>query len=379
MSPRRPATLLASLGGDLDPRTGGLVPPIQPATTFARKPDYSLIDPACLYGRDDAPIYPVVERLLAKLEGGAAALVLPSGMAALAAILRTIRRGQAIAAQRGIYYGTVDRLQSFTVRHGIGLHWFEGSDPGDLERVVTTAKPALVLIETPSNPLLEVVDIARSAEVAHAAGALLMVDSTAATPLVTRPLALGADLVMHSATKALNGHSDVLAGVLVTAREDERWAEMRADRHDAGALLGPFEAWLLLRGLRTLALRVERMNASALQVAGFLAGHPAIERVLYPGLPSHPGHEIAKLQMTGGFGYLMSFLVRGGAEEALRVAGRLEVIARATSLGGVESVIEHRASIEPASTSVPANLLRLSIGIEDPADLITDLTQPLTG
>jgi len=373
----RPATLLANLGGAHDPATGGLVPPLQPSTTFARRPDYSLTDPACLYARDDAPIYPRIEQLLTELEDGAAALVLPSGMAALAAVLRTIRGGETIAVQRGIYYGTLDRLEKLVARGEIGLQVFDGSDPGDLERLIAEARPALVLIETPSNPYLEVLDIARCAELAHAGGALLMVDSTAATPLVTRPLALGADLVMHSATKALNGHSDVVAGVLVTAREDPRWAEIRADRHDAGALLGPFEAWLLLRGLRTLALRVERMNASALQVAAFLAAHPAVERVLYPGLPDHSTHDVASRQMAGGFGYLMSFLVRGGAEDALQVAGRLQLIARATSIGGVESVIEHRASIEPASTGVPANLLRLSVGIEDPADLIADLARAL--
>jgi cystathionine gamma-synthase len=222
-----------------------------------------------------------------------------------------------------------------------------------------------------------VIDIRRTAEIAHGCGALLAVDGTAASPVLTRPLELGADLVMQSATKYLNGHSDVLAGVLVTAQPDERWAAIRADRHDAGALLGPFEAWLLLRGLRTLALRVERASANALAIARFLERHPRVERVLYPGLPSHPQHEIARRQMTGGFGGLLSFLVKGRAKDALAVARRLQVILRATSLGGIESLIEHRVSIEGPGTAVPPNLLRLSTGIEDTDDLIADLAQAL--
>jgi cystathionine gamma-synthase len=192
-----------------------------------------------------------------------------------------------------------------------------------------------VWIETPSNPMLQVIDIAGVAEVAHGVGAILAVDSTVATPILTRPLAHGADLVMHSATKYLNGHADVLAGVLVTRQADDRWAAIRADRHDAGALLGPFEAWLLLRGLRTLALRVRQACANALAIARFLADHPRVERVLYPGLPGHPQHTLAQQQMEGGFGGLLSFQVKGGAGEALAVAGRLELIARATSLDAV--------------------------------------------
>jgi cystathionine gamma-synthase len=227
--------------------------------------------------------------------------------------------------------------------------------------------------------MLEVVEIARAAEVAHAAGALLAVDSTAATPILSRPLALGADLVMHSATKYLNGHSDVLAGVLVTGRTDERWAAIRADRHDAGALLGPFEAWLLLRGLRTLALRVRQACANALAIARFLEDHPKVQRVLYPGLPSHSQHALAQRQMAGGCGGLLSFQVKGDADAALAVAGRLRLIARATSLGGTESLIEHRFTIEGAATGVPPNLLRLSVGIEEADDLIADLAQALDG
>jgi cystathionine gamma-synthase len=375
----KPATLLAQLDHYLDSATGGLVPPIQPSTTFARDEGYALINPAHTYGRDDIPGYLQVEAVLCALEAGAEALVFPSGMAAIAALFRTLRRGERVVVQRPIYYGTLAWLAKFCAHREIALHHFEGGDPADLEAVVREASPAIVWIETPSNPMLDVVDIARAAEAAHAAGALLAVDGTAATPVLTRPLALGADLVMHSATKYLNGHSDVLAGVLVTARTDERWAAIRSDRHDAGALLGPFEAWLLLRGLRTLALRVRQASANALAIARFLDDHPRIERVLYPGLPNHPQHAVAQRQMDGGFGGLLSFLVKGDAAAALGLAGRLRLIARATSLGGTESVIEHRYTIEGAATGVPPNLLRLSVGIEDPDDLIADLAQALDG
>jgi cystathionine gamma-synthase len=375
----KPATLAAQALHYADPATGGLVPPVQPSTTFARTPDYALIDPANTYGRDDNPGYRQVEAVVCALEGGADALVLPSGMAAIAALFRTLRRGDAALVQRPIYYGTLAWLAKFCAHREIALHQFEGPDPASLERVVRAAEPTIVWIETPSNPMLDVVDIARAAEVAHAGGALLGVDSTAATPILTRPLARGADLVMHSATKYLNGHSDVLAGVLVTKRADQRWAAIRAERHDAGALLGPFEAWLLLRGLRTLALRVRQASENALAVAGFLKDHPKVERVLYPGLPTHPQHAVAQRQMAGGFGGLLSFQVRGDAAAALGVASRLQLIARATSLGGTESVIEHRFTIEGAATGVPPNLLRLSVGLEDQGDLIADLGQALDG
>jgi cystathionine gamma-synthase len=373
----KPATVLAQLGHYVDPATGGLAPPIQPSTTFARDEGYALINPAHTYGRDDNPGYPQIEAVLCALEAGADALVFPSGMAAIAALFRTARRGEAIAVQRPIYYGTLAWLAKFCAQREIALHRFEGADPLSLERAVRDGKPAIVWIETPSNPTLDVVDIVGAAKAAHDAGALLAVDSTAATPILTRPLALGADLVMHSATKYLNGHSDLLAGVLVTRQKDDRWAAIRADRHDAGALLGPFEAWLLLRGLRTLALRVRQASANALAIARFLEGHAMVERVLYPGLPSHPRHALAQRQMDSGFGGLLSLLVQGGADATLAVAGRLRLIARATSLGGTESVIEHRFTIEGTSTGVPPNLLRLSVGIEDSDDLIADLAQAL--
>ena len=377
MTYTKPATVLAQLGHYVDPATGGLTPPIQTSTTFARDEGYALINPAFLYGRDDVPGYAQLEAVLCALDAGAEALVFPSGMAAIAALFRTLKRGEGIVVQRPIYYGALAWLTKLCAHREIALHFFDGGEPASLELAVQAARPAIVWIETPSNPMLDVVDIARAAEVAHAAGALLAVDSTAATPILSRPLALGADLVMHSATKYLNGHSDVVAGVLVTRQKDDRWAAIRADRHDAGALLGPFEAWLLLRGLRTLALRVRQASANALALARFLEDRASVERVLYPGLPSHPQHDLARRQMDGGFGGLLSFQVKGGAAATLAVAGRLRLIARATSLGGTESVIEHRFTIEGATTGVPPNLLRLSVGIEDQDDLIADLAQAL--
>ncbi|MCL4156379.1 UNVERIFIED_CONTAM: hypothetical protein GTU68_016905 [Idotea baltica] len=225
--------------------------------------------------------------------------------------------------------------------------------------------------------MMQVTDIARTVAIAHAVGATVVVDNTTPTPIFTQPLELGADLVVHSATKSLNGHSDVLIGAIVTKETDQRWDKIVAERHGAGALPGPFDAWLLLRGMRTLSLRVERAAENAQHIAEFLAGHAQVEQVLYPGLESHPGHDIALRQMQGGFGSLMSFQVVGDKEAALQVAGKLNLIVSATSLGGVETLIEHRYSVEPPETNVPVNLLRLAVGIEAIDDLIDDLSQAL--
>ena len=235
----------------------------------------------------------------------------------------------------------------------------------------------LVWLETPANPSWEISDIAAVAEIAHRAGARLAVDSTVATPVLTRPLALGADLVMHSATKYLNGHSDVIAGTLTTAVDDEWWARLKTIRVRQGGILGSFEAWLLLRGMRTLFLRVRQSSAAAQHVAEHFVGHPAVAEVLYPGLPDFPGHALAARQMSGGFGGMLSIRVRGGEAAAIATAARVEVWKRATSLGGVESLIEHRASIEGPTSPVPRDLLRLSVGIEEPDDLIADLEAAL--
>lgn len=251
---------------------------------------------------------------------------------------------------------------------------------GDLAAIRTALRPGqskLIWIETPANPLWGVSDIAAIADLAHGAGALLAVDSTVATPVLSQPLSLGADLVMHSATKYLNGHADMIGGVLICARQDDFWRGLADNRRDGGAILGTFEAWLLLRGMRTLFPRVEAACRNAMAVAEHFQGHDAVEAVLYPGLPSAPDHALAARQMQGGFGGMLSLRVRGGEARAVAVAANVKLWTRATSLGGVESLIEHRFSIEGPDSPVPPDLLRLSCGIEGSEDLIADLESAL--
>ncbi|MDO6521834.1 PLP-dependent aspartate aminotransferase family protein [Shimia thalassica] len=372
----KPATLAAQAGGVIDVQSGGVVPPIQPSTTFARDRDYEPLNADNIYARDNNDVARQAEAVLAQLEGGTEALLFPSGMAAIAALFRTVPNGGRVVVQSGIYWGTTKWIRDFCERRQIEMTEVEASDIAQLQEACAQAPAQIVWIETPSNPWLRIVDVEAAAEAAHQTGALLVVDSTAATPILSKPFALGADIVMHSTTKAINGHSDVLSGVLVAKETGPVWDEISTDRASAGAVLGPFEAWLLLRGMRTLPLRVNQMCSNAMKVAAFLYDHPQVEDVLYPGLPSHAGHDLACKQMKGGFGFLMSFLVKGGREEALKVAGRLNLFHRATSLGGVESLVEHRYTIEP-HTGIPENLLRISIGIEDADDLIADLAQAL--
>ena len=373
----KPATLAAQAAGAIDRASGGVVPPIQPATTFVRDEAYALGSEGNIYLRSHAPNGRLVESLLAKLEGAEDALVFPSGMAAVAAVFRTVANGATVLVQSQIYHGTTAWIADFCARRQITLIQVEAADSEAFSKACLTHKPVLAWIETPSNPWLRSVDIAAAAKVTHEVGATLVADMTAATPALSQGLSHGADLVMHSATKGINGHSDVLAGALAVAdAESPMWQAICTDRHMAGAVLGPFEAWLLLRGMRTLPLRAERMSSNALKLSEFLLNHPKVEAVLYPGLPSHEGHDIAKRQMQGGFGSLLSFVVRGGAEAALAVVGRLQLFHRATSLGGVESLVEHRHTIEP-HTGIPEGLLRLSVGIEDAQDLIDDLGQAL--
>ncbi|AXI47239.1 cystathionine gamma-synthase [Sulfitobacter sp. SK012] len=373
----RPATLTAQAAGAVDATTDGVVPAVHPATTFIRDEDYETGAQNNTYLRSNAPNGRMVENLLAKLEGAADAMVFPSGMAAVAAVFRTVPSGAAVLVQSQIYWGTTAWIRAFCERRDITLIEVEASDTAAFGAACDAHRPALAWIETPSNPWLRSVDITACAEAAHGVGATLVADMTAATPVLTQALSFGADVVMHSATKGINGHSDVLAGALAVAdAESALWQAVRADRDMAGAVLGPFEAWLLLRGMRTLPLRVERMSTNALALAQFLEDHPKVEQVMYPGLPSHEGHVVALRQMTGGFGPLLSFVVRGGATAALGAVGRLQLFHRATSLGGVESLVEHRHTIEP-HTGIPEGLLRLSVGIEDVRDLQDDLAQAL--
>jgi cystathionine gamma-synthase len=360
----------------VDEQTGGISPPIQLSTTYARNPDYSYMGDYS-YARSGNPSWEVLEKVCADLDGGADAKCFASGMAAVCAFFETVNSGEHVVAPRIMYHGTHDWLRRISAKRSIGLSLFDANDIDDLKRTIQPGKTSVVWIETPVNPTWDVIDIALAAEIAHAAGAILAVDGTVASPVTTRALDYGADIVFHSATKYLNGHSDVVAGILVTAREDERWEDIKLVRTLTGGILGPHEAWLLLRGMRTLFLRFDQASQTALRLAQHFEAHPQLQQVLYPGLESHAGHEVAMRQMTRGFGGMLSFLVKGGAEDAKRIAGRAQLFVRATSLGGVESLIEHRASVEGPHSEVPQNLLRLSIGIENCRDLIDDLEQCL--
>jgi cystathionine gamma-synthase len=373
-----PDSLLAHGGGGFDAATGAVVPPIPTATTFVRDEIYEPVSAQHIYSRDDNALFKKTEGLIAALEGGEESRLFASGMAAIAAIARTVSPGGTLLVQSGIYWGTTLFLRKLCARNKVALIEADAGDPQAFLDEISVTRPDLVWLEVPSNPFLQVADIKSISERCRQAGTLLAVDATAATPLILKPLALGADLVMHSATKALNGHSDLLGGVVTTTDAGNKaWGLVKEERKLAGAVLGSFETWLLLRGLRTLALRVERMNANAMAVAAFLENHPKADAVLYPGLASHPQHDLAKSQMQGGFGSLMSVLIKGGKAEALKVAGALDLFQRATSLGGTESLVEHRFTIEGEGSGIPENLLRLSIGIEHGDDLIADLGQAL--
>ncbi len=369
-------SLVAQACHYIDQATGGIVPPIHPSTTYAQ-PGGQARPGGYSYSRADNPTYGQVEHLAAVLDGGEEALVFSSGLAAVNAVFETLNMGEHIVAPRVMYHGTQDWLRRIAVKRNISVTFFEAASLDMLEKAIASTQTALVWIETPINPTWEVIDIRAAAELAHNANAVLAVDCTVAPPVTTRALDHGADLVFHSATKYLNGHSDVIAGILVSKDRTERWDEIKLVRTLSGGVLGPFESWLLLRGMRTLFLRFERASQNAMGLARALENHPALEAVRYPGLESHPGHEIAKRQMLNGFGGMISLLVKGGAEEAKRVAGSTALFVPATSLGGVESLIEHRASVEGPHSRVPENLLRLSVGIENQDDLLGDITLAL--
>jgi cystathionine gamma-synthase len=370
-----PETLAAQALGEVDP-SGALAPPIHPSTNFERAVDGSYAS-GLAYTRADNPTYDHAERLLNRLEGGESAMLFASGSAAATAIFQSLLPGDHVLVSRVLYWGVRQWLAHFGVAWGLDVEFVDTTDLTALAHGIRPGRTRLLWLETPANPLWDITDLAAASRIAHAADARVVADNTVASPVLTRPLGLGADLVVHSATKYLNGHSDVLAGAIVTAHRDPFWERIRSWRRNAGCVLGPFEAWLLQRGMRTLFLRVRRSSETALAIARRLEGHPALSAVLYPGLASHRGHEIAARQMQGGFGGMLSIRVNGGEREAMAVAGAVTVFKRATSLGGVESLVEHRRSTEGASSPVPDDLLRLSIGLEAPEDLIADLEAAL--
>jgi cystathionine gamma-synthase len=374
----RPETIAAHALRAVDEATGAVVPPIYLSSTYARDENYK---PKLKenYVRNGNPTLWQTEEAIAALERGTSALLFASGMAAITILLETVPQGAHVVAPDVMYYGTRDWLKRLEGLGRITLTLFDPRKDGALEAALQKDKTDLVWIETPLNPTWDVIDIAAAAHAAHAAGAILGVDATATGAVTTQPLTLGADIVFHSATKYLNGHSDVLAGVLVTREENQRWADLRMLRTKMGAPLAPLDCFLLLRGLRTVFVRYRQCSSNAMAIARHFDGHPKVERVLYPGLSSHPGHAIAARQMRDGFGGMMSLLVRGGFEDAQKLCTRLKVIVPATSLGGVESLAEHRKTVEGPTSPVPDNLVRLSIGIEHPDDLIADLEQALAG
>ncbi|HET6906404.1 MAG TPA: aminotransferase class I/II-fold pyridoxal phosphate-dependent enzyme [Rhodanobacteraceae bacterium] len=367
-------TLAVHAGAEPDPQTGALSPPIHLSTTFRHGPAGERTE-GLEYQREDHPTQRRLQEALAALEGGERALAFASGMAAITAMLESLPRGSRAIIPDDCYSGLRALATEFLPERGIETVAVDLADP-DAARTACAQGATLMWAETPSNPRMKICDIAALAQIAHDHGALLVCDNTFATPVLQRPLQLGADVVMHSTTKYFGGHSDVLGGALVFARGGQWHERVAPRRHVTGATLAPFSAWLTLRGCRSLPARMRLHCANAARLAAFLADHPGIERVNYPGLEQHPGHAIAARQMRG-FGGMLSVQVRGGREATLAVAGKLKLFHNATSLGGCESLVEHRASVEGPHPVSPQNLLRLSVGLEDIEDLIADWKQAL--
>lgn len=362
-------------GGEADPTTGAVAPPLHLSTTFVHGPASEPIH-GRLYAREGNPTQDRLERALESLEGGERALAFASGMAAAATLLEALPPGTHVLFHRDLYHGVRTLAAARFPRWGLTASFADLADAA-AARAATTDSTGVFWVETPTNPRLEIVDLAATAALARECGALLVVDGTFATPALQRPLEAGADVVLHSTTKYLGGHSDVQGGALVFRRAAELARRAEELRHELGSIASPFSCWLVLRGLRTLACRMERHSANALALARALAGHPALVELLYPGLESHPGHAVAARQMRGGFGGMLSLRVRGGRAAALAVAAGLELFTNATSLGGVESLVEHRASAEGPGTTTPEDLLRLSVGLEHVEDLADDLRHAL--
>ena len=371
-------TLAVHSGRNVDPTTGAVTPPIHMSTTFQREPD-GTYPQGFVYGRSGNPTRALLEECVSDLEGGEVAAGFSSGAAALEAVFQSLATGDHVIAPQDLYHGTALLLRERLARWGLHASFVDMTDIDAVRRTVTPATK-LILVETPSNPLLKITDIAVVAELAHERGSACVCDNTLATPVLQRCLELGADLVVHSTTKYLGGHGDVTGGVVVSATDSPMFQEIRAIQRDAGAVPSPFDCWLILRGIRTLPYRMRAHSENAARVASLLDDHPEVLDVFYPGLPGHSGHGIARRQMSM-FGGMLSFRVRGGRDAAFRVAARTSLFTRATSLGSYESLIEHRASIEGHGSSTPSatpeDLLRVSVGLENADDLVADLDRAL--
>jgi cystathionine gamma-synthase len=367
-------TIAVHAGAEVDPATGAVAPPIHLSTTFEHGPASEHIH-GYSYIREKNPTQARLEEALRQMEGGEAALVFSSGMAAGAAVLQSLEPGSHVIFPDDMYVDFQRLRREYLPKWGVESTVVDLRDLGELKRALRP-NTKLIWVETPTNPLLKIFDIAAISQLAQEAGARVLVDNTFATPVLQRPLELGADLALHSTTKYFGGHSDVQGGGLVSKRRDAFHEQVTAARQVLGAVASPFNSWLVLRGVKSLPCRMERHSANAAALAAALAQCKQVEAVYYPGLPSHPGHEIAARQMRS-YGGMMSILVKGGYERAIRAASRVKLFLNATSLGGVESLLEHRASSEGKHSKTPQNLLRFSIGLEHPDDLIEDILQAL--
>ena len=367
-------TLAVHAGHGVDRATGAVVEPIHLSTTFERDAD-GTYPHGYMYARNHNPNRNGLEAALAALEGGAASAAFGSGLAAVTAIFQGLQPGDHVVAPKDIYHGTANVLKHLFAKWQVGAAFVDMTDLDAVARAMQ-GNTRIVWIETPSNPLLQCVDIAAVADLAHRAGARAVADNTFASPALQRPLDLGCDMVMHATTKYLGGRSDVLGGVAVTRADDAAFAQVRTAQLYGGAVPSPFDCWLIMRSLPTLPYRMQAHCANASKVARFLRNHPKVSAVHYPGLEDNPFHALAKRQMSD-FGGMLSFETRGGKDAAMTVAAHVEVFTRATSLGGVESLIEHRASIEGPESKTPQGLLRVSVGLEHADDLIDDLAQAL--
>ena len=374
----KPETKIAQALGWLDPITGSIPPSIHLGVTYARTPDYERRSGNMAYSRDDGnPLFHQAEQLMSELEGGRDSLIFSSGMAASTAVFQILEPGDHVVVPEIMYFGLTKWLLEFGKKQGLLVDRVPTGNLSAMQAALKPGKTKIVWIETPCNPTWQITDIAASAEIAHAVKAKLVVDSTVSTPVITNPISLGADLVMHSATKYLNGHTDVIAGFLVTAQEDEFWERLLLHRKLSGCIPGPLETYLLLRGMRTLYPRMRMICETAMKLAEYFEGHPEVTKVSYPGLPSHIGHEIAKRQMKNGFSGMMSLHIKGDWERSLNVAKCCKLFFKATSLGGVESCVEHRYTFEGKSSLSPKDMIRISIGLEHVDDLIQDLEQAI--
>jgi cystathionine gamma-synthase len=368
-------TLAVHAGQNPERGTRDVTPAIHLATTF-QKADDGTLPGGYLYSRPNNPNREALESALASLEGGAAALSFSSGSAATFTVLQSLSPGDHVIVGEDVFYGTLVLLKTIMANWGVAFTQVRMQDLAAVERAITP-KTRLFWVETPSNPMLAVSDLRAVISLAKQHGAIVACDNTVGTPMLQRPLELGADISMHSVTKFLSGHSDVLSGALVFRETGSLLDRVRHIQQQSGGVPSPFECWLTLRGLQSFPYRMRGICAGAQRIAEFLSTHPKVEAVHYPGLPRHPGHDIAAAQMSGGFGGLMSMQVKGGQADAFKVLAAVEIFTHATSLGGTHSLIEHRASVEGPDTRSPVNLLRLSIGLEHPDDLIEDLGRAL--